>query len=245
MTTFRTLLAVLVGQTATMAPLLPRVVAELVGPLELLEFGGHFVLLGLYTLLHSAAEAGGSRGGRHSDFFVVSALDALAFGSGLEEAEAEAAAGREVEVEEGETPWWRRPPRTWPPRIDDFQLVVGDVVASYSSAFVCVDVLAAGGGEGWVAEGSAVASAWIVGAAVTNAWDPTAVLPSLGYANALACVARASVDFASTRVLLALAGAVLARQAVDVRLLTQELVVGAASVAAWRSLYCATSEDRR
>jgi len=72
-TTFRTLLAVLVGQTATMAPLLPRVVAELVGPLELLEFGGHFVLLGLYTLLHSAAEAGGSRGGRNSDFFVVSA----------------------------------------------------------------------------------------------------------------------------------------------------------------------------
>eukprot|EP00315_Gephyrocapsa_oceanica_P039079 CAMPEP_0185426612 /NCGR_PEP_ID=MMETSP1365-20130426/14813_1 /TAXON_ID=38817 /ORGANISM="Gephyrocapsa oceanica, Strain RCC1303" /LENGTH=590 /DNA_ID=CAMNT_0028030669 /DNA_START=26 /DNA_END=1796 /DNA_ORIENTATION=+ len=89
-TTFRTLLAVLVGQTGTMAPLLPRVVAELVGPLELLEFGGHFVLLGLYTLLHSAAEAGGSRGGRHSDFFVVSALDALAFGSGLEEADAEA-----------------------------------------------------------------------------------------------------------------------------------------------------------
>ena len=120
-TTFRTLLAVLVGQTATMAPLLPRVVAELVGPLELLEFGGHFVLLGLYTLLHSVAEAGGSRGGRHSDFFVVSALDALAFGSGLEAAEAEAAAavGREGEVEEEETPWWRRPPRTWPPRIYD------------------------------------------------------------------------------------------------------------------------------
>ena len=120
MTTFRTLLAVLVGQTATMAPLLLGLL-ELVGPLELLEFGGHFVLLGLYTLLHSAAEAGGSRGGRHSDFFVVSALDAL--GSGLEAAEAEAAAavGREVEVEEEETPWWRRPPRTWPPRIDDFE----------------------------------------------------------------------------------------------------------------------------
>mmetsp|Transcript_25904 Transcript_25904/g.77582 ORF Transcript_25904/g.77582 Transcript_25904/m.77582 type:complete len:162 (-) Transcript_25904:897-1382(-) len=61
-TTFRTLLAVLVGQTATMAPLLLGLL-ELVGPLELLEFGGHFVLLGLYTLLHSVAEAGGSRGG--------------------------------------------------------------------------------------------------------------------------------------------------------------------------------------
>ena len=36
--TLGTLSAILIGQTATMAPLLPRVVAELVGPLELAEF---------------------------------------------------------------------------------------------------------------------------------------------------------------------------------------------------------------
>ena len=36
----------------------------------------------------------------------------------------------------------------------------------------------------------------MVGAAVTNAWDPTAVLPSLGAANAVKCVARMAIDAA-------------------------------------------------
>ena len=56
-TTLRTLGAVLIGQTVTMAPLLPRVVAELVSPLELLEFSGHYAMLAVYTLLHHAAQA--------------------------------------------------------------------------------------------------------------------------------------------------------------------------------------------
>ena len=53
-TRLRTLLTLLIGQTATMAPLLPSVVAEL-GPLELIEFGGHLSMLALYTALHSIA----------------------------------------------------------------------------------------------------------------------------------------------------------------------------------------------
>ena len=36
-----------------MAPLLPSVVAEL-GPLELIEFGGHLSMLTIYTALHAA-----------------------------------------------------------------------------------------------------------------------------------------------------------------------------------------------
>ena len=55
-TTLQTLLAVLVGQTLTMAPLLPSVVAEL-GAAELVEFGGHLAMLALYTGLHSASTA--------------------------------------------------------------------------------------------------------------------------------------------------------------------------------------------
>ena len=50
-TTLKTLLAVLVGQTLTMATLLPSVVAEL-GLLELVEFTGHLGMLALYTGLH-------------------------------------------------------------------------------------------------------------------------------------------------------------------------------------------------
>tara|TARA_B100000787_G_C16013640_1_gene215351 strand:+ start:221 stop:376 length:156 start_codon:yes stop_codon:yes gene_type:complete len=49
---------------------------------------------------------------------------------------------------------------------------------------------------------------------VTNAWDPTAVLPSLGLSNTLGCVARAALDFASVRTFLALVGAVAAGQAI-------------------------------
>ena len=45
----------LLGQTLTMAPLLPSVVAEL-GAAELAEFGGHLALLAVYTMLHTAAQ---------------------------------------------------------------------------------------------------------------------------------------------------------------------------------------------
>lgn len=82
-TTFRTLMAVLIGQTATMAPLLPRVVAELVGPAELAQFSGHALMLGLYTVLHELACAAELRAGPH-DYRLSCALDALAFGSGLD-----------------------------------------------------------------------------------------------------------------------------------------------------------------
>ena len=54
-TTLRVLSAVLIGQTLTMAPLLPGVVAEL-GAAELVTFGGHLSMLALYTILHTAAE---------------------------------------------------------------------------------------------------------------------------------------------------------------------------------------------
>ena len=142
-------------------------------------------------------------------------------------------------------PWWQRPPRVWPPRIDDFQLVVGDVVAAYTSAYVCLDVLTTGREGDWTMEGSTIACAWIIGAAVTNAWDPTAVLPSLGIGNALACVVRASVDFASSRVFLALVAAMLAGEAVDIKLLGLELALSALAVAVWRSLYTTVNRDRR
>ena len=77
-----------------MAPLLPRVVAELVGPLELAEFSVHYAMLGAYTLLHAAATAaqlrervGDGEGGAaraYADYSLSCALDALAFGSGLD-----------------------------------------------------------------------------------------------------------------------------------------------------------------
>ena len=255
-----------------MAPLLPRVVAELVGPLELLEFSGHLGMLALYTLLHTLLHRAGPAAdlgtATRDDFRTSCALDALAFGSGLEAKASAVEPGAQPGGEAGEgersdrdgarlsnsdaqegarkgAPWWQRPPRTWPPRIDDIQLVVGDIVASYTAAWVCLDVLTAGREAEWTSEGSAIACAWIVGAAVTNAWDPTAVLPSLGLGNALACVARASVDFASSRVAFALVGAVLAGEAVDVQLLSLELALGTVAVALWRSLYMTTNQDRR
>ena len=85
----------------------------------------------------------------------------------------------------------------------------------------------------------------VVAAAVTNAWDPTAVLPSLGLPNALSCVARMSVDAASTLVLLSLLGAVISRGPVDVQLVALELVLSGAALAMWRSLYMFTNPDTR
>jgi len=280
-TTLPTLLAILGGQTASMAPLLPRVVAELVGPVELLGFAAHLVMLTLYTVAHQlsvqldlllgrASDSDTSqplepRAGRAPpDFRLVCLRDALAYGSGLERetprvsegarssddaplASTEAAPPIEPASapKDSARPWWQRPPRVWPPRIDDFQLVIGDVLAAYTSAYLCLDVLTTGRESEWTLEGSAIACAWLVGAAVTNAWDPTAVLPSLGLSNALACVARASVDFASTRVFLALVVAVLAADAVDIKLLGLELALNTVAVALWRSLYTTANRDRR
>jgi hypothetical protein len=45
-----------------MAPLLPAVVAE-IGPLEIAEFSCHYLMLALYTGLHTAGEALGETGG--------------------------------------------------------------------------------------------------------------------------------------------------------------------------------------
>ena len=144
-----------------------------------------------------------------------------------------------------ERPWWQRPPQTWPPRIDDPSLVLGDLTASYAAAYTSLDLLTTGRELEWQPEGASLASAWIIGAAVTNAWDPTAVLPSLGLRNALSCVARASVDLASTRVAFALAAAVLDHRTVDVRLLVLELACQVAAIALWRCLYVSTSTDPR
>lgn len=148
------------------------------------------------------------------------------------------------EEDEDETPWWRRPPRTWPPRVDDTRLILGDVLAVYGAAFVALSALATPDDRAsasvmmaWPSEGGAMATAWIVGAAVTNAWDPTAVLPSLGLSNALACTARASVDYASTFTLLSLVSAAVAHRAVNVTLLALELALGGLAVAVWRAVY--------
>ena len=94
-TTFHTLLAVLVGQTLTMAPLLPSVVAEL-GAIELAEFSFHFSALAMYTLLASVAPAEASasspptRAPTREDFARACQRDAWLYGSGLD-AEAQAA----------------------------------------------------------------------------------------------------------------------------------------------------------
>ena len=47
------------------------------------------------------------------------------------------------------------------------------------------------------------------------------------------------------RAALALVGAVLAGEAVDVQLLSLELALGTVAVALWRSLYMTTNQDRR
>ena len=288
-TTLATLAAVLVGQTATMAPLLPRVVAELVGPLELAEFGVHLTMLATYTALHRVATlarardalptAAGERAAtdeRDGGAYALScALDALAFGSGLDgepsslpspppppssndgaaDAAAAAAAVQQRQRAQGgdgdgdgddeSRPWWRRPPPTWPPRIDDPSLVVGDVFAAYFAAYASVGVLTTGRDDAWQQEGAVLATSWIVAAAVTNGWDPTSVIPSLGLPNALRCVARMGIDAASTRVLLGLMGAALARQQVDAKLLALELALSAAALASWRCLYTLNNPDRR
>lgn len=146
---------------------------------------------------------------------------------------------------ESKRAWWQRPPPTWPPRVDDPVLVAGDMLTTYLVAYTSLVTLTTGREGQWLQEGSALASAWIVAAAVTNAWDPTAVLPSLGLPNALGCVARAAIDFSSSRLFFALVGAVAARQAVDVKLLLLELSLGSVVLALWRCLYTATNPDRR
>lgn len=148
-------------------------------------------------------------------------------------------------VEQSRRPWWQRPPKVWPPRVDEPLLVAGDVLVTYSVAYVCLSGLTTGRVDAWQIEGSSLASAWIVAAAVTNAWDPTAVLPSLGLSNALGCVARAAIDFASVRTFFALVGAVSAGQAVDIKLLALELVLGSIALGLWRGLYTTTNPDYR
>ena len=118
-------------------------------------------------------------------------------------------------------------------------------MCSYVSSYVCLVVLTSGRELDWTTEGSVTACAWLLGGAVTNAWDPTAVLPSLGLGNTLACVARAAVDFASSRTFLALVSAALAHEAVDVKLLALEVTFSTAVVALWRSMYTVANQDRR
>ena len=220
-----------------MAPLLPRVVAELVGPIELAEFGGHLFMLAVYTVLFQLVSSLGLDKLAAKDYDLSCAVDALEYGSGLDSRRQRDPSGSDpnlpratsggdtaIEADAGasDTPWWRRPPPTWPPRVDAPTLVFGDVVACYSSGFVALTVMTSGRAAEWPSEGAAIACAWIVGAAVTNAWDPTAVLPSLGLANAVGCVARMAIDAASTRLALALVGAAVAQQRVDVQLLILE-----------------------
>ena len=156
-----------------------------------------------------------------------------------------AAAGDAPALERSRRPWWQRPPQVWPPRVDEPLLVAGDVLITYSVAYACMTALTTGRGDAWLTEGSALASAWIVAAAVTNAWDPTAVLPSLGLSNALGCVARAAIDFASVRTFFALVGAAAAGQAVDVKLLALELVLGSIALGLFRVYYTAMNPDNR
>ena len=70
--------------------------------------------------------------------------------------------------EEGERPWWQRPPRVWPPVIEDPNLVCGDVIAAYATGYATLNVLTTGREGAWESEGAAMASAWIVAAAVTK-----------------------------------------------------------------------------
>ena len=71
------------------------------------------------------------------------------------------------------------------------------------------------------------------------------MLPSLGLRNAVGCVARMSIDAASTRVVLALLTAVATGTAVDVKLVVLELAVSAIAVSSFRVLYLQANPDRR
>ena len=250
-TTLSTLSAVLVGQTVTMAPLLPKVVAELVAPLELAEFSGHFAMLGLYTVLHVAADACDLRTMSKDKFVLSCALDALSFGSGLDSQSPKPPTKKPVvskqERQGKDLPWWQRPPPTWPPRIDDPSLVAGDIFAVYAAAYAAQSAWLSLTGRGveWQGEGAALACSWLVAGAVTNAWDPTAVLPSLGLRNAVACVLRTAVDAASTRMVLALSSAVVVQKPVDIPLITLELGLSLAAMTLWRTLATWSNPDQR
>ena len=85
-TTLKTLTAVLVGQTLTMATLLPSVVAE-IGALEIGEFGLHLMMLAVYTGLHTVSPdeplpATGEVSGE--DYRRSCYRDAWRYGSGLD-----------------------------------------------------------------------------------------------------------------------------------------------------------------
>lgn len=83
-----------------------------------------------------------------------------------EEADAdEAAAAAAADVEEDRPalerlfpadgtrrPWWQRPPQVWPPRLDDPLLVAGDVLTTYSVAYVSLAALTTGREAAWLGE---------------------------------------------------------------------------------------------
>ena len=75
----------LLGQTLTMAPLLPSVVAEL-GPLELAEFSLHLTMLAFYTAAAKldTAELEEEGGTSKEDFRRACQRDAWLYGSGLD-----------------------------------------------------------------------------------------------------------------------------------------------------------------
>ena len=150
------------------------------------------------------------------------------------------AMGNDNDDDNNARPWWRRPPPTWPPRVDAPVLILGDVVAAYSSALIAVD-----GAAQWPTEAAALAASWIVAGAVCNSWDPTAVLPSLGFGNAVGCVVRTSVDAASTRVALALIAAALAHETVNLQLLGVELLLSGSAISAWRCAFTFSNPDDR
>lgn len=98
-TTLKTLTAVLVGQTLTMAPLLPSVVAEL-GPLELIEFGGHLGMLAIYTALHAATAVERDASLRDSYTSSAAAAESHAESHAESSGEGEEAGRRVVSVEQ-------------------------------------------------------------------------------------------------------------------------------------------------
>jgi len=92
-TTFETLMSVLIGQTLTMSTLLPSVVAE-IGALEIIEFSAHLTMLALYTAMHTALERLFPESGvtkstsnltvTKDDFRKACQRDAFRYGSGLD-----------------------------------------------------------------------------------------------------------------------------------------------------------------
>ncbi|KAL1515997.1 hypothetical protein AB1Y20_002610 [Prymnesium parvum] len=124
------------------------------------------------------------------------------------------------------------PPPRWPPALEEPSLVLGDVVAVLVATSAAFDV-----SPRWLSEAGEMVGAWLVGAAATNAWDATATLPALGLGNAVRCVARASLDCASARLCVALAGGVAGGQPVDLSLVAEEWLLSTTTLAVWRAAY--------